>query len=283
MVCCLPRRWLYALGAGLGNLIWWCLPVRREVARTNLVLCFPGKSAQEQLRLGRKHFKSLGIGVVESLTAWSGRERYLLGCLEWGEGSLELLAAVHAEGRGLLMLGTHFTTLDLACAALRRVLPNVVYAYRNQSQPLVDALMHVGRARSGRSPGIQRFHLRNVLRALEQNHIVWYAIDQDVGSRHSVFVPFFGVPTATSRYIGGLVRHTRAPVCLLWYRRLPDYSGYQITLKQLALDGDAERNATLINTALEQAILQAPEQYFWVHRRFKTRPAGQPPVYASRR
>lgn len=262
--------------------------MRRQVVRTNLALCFPGKSTAERLSLEHEHFRALGIGVVEALAAWSGREQHLLGRLEWGEGSLELVAAARAKGRGLLMLGAHFTPQELVGATLCRIVPGMTYIYRRQSQPLVDALMRVGRRRSGEHPGMQRSRLRDVLRALEQNYALWYAVDQDMGPRHSVYAPFFGVPAATLRYVGGLARLAQAPVCLVSGQRLPDGSGYRIVFEplapDLALGEEAERNtARIINTALERAVLQAPEQYFWVHRRFKTRPAGQPPVYASRR
>ena len=282
-LCCLPRRWLYALGAGLGRLAWRWLPVRREVVRTNLALCFPDKPEGERLVLEREHFRALGIGLVETLAAWSGRDQHLLGRLEWAEGSLELAAAARQRGRGLLVLGAHSTPMELVGAALRRAFPDLVCMYRHQSQPVVDSLMRIGRTRSGGHPGLHRSRLRDAFRVLERNNILWYAVDQDMGARHSVYAPFFGVPTATLRYAGRLARHTRALVCLLWCWRLPDGSGYRIKIEQLMLDGDAEREAALINAALERAVLEAPEQYFWVHRRFKTRPAGQPPVYRSRR
>ncbi len=278
--CALPRHWLYALGGCIGSLLYRVWTRRRQIVRTNLGLCFPGLSDAARLALERQHFRALGIGLVETLAAWSGQGRHLLGRMEWDESVRVQLEAARSRGQGLLLLGMHSTVMELIGSIMLQQWPKLIYMYRHQSQPLADTLMRLGRVRSAGRPGLHRSQLRAALRVLKQNGMLWYAVDQDLGPRHSVYAPFFNVPTATLRYAGRMARCSRALVCLFWCYRLADGSGYRFGLEPLELSAtDEVQDARCINAAMERAVQAAPEQYFWVHRRFKTRPAGQASVY----
>jgi Kdo2-lipid IVA lauroyltransferase/acyltransferase len=274
----LPWRFKLAIGRGLGLLAWWAVPRRRHIVDTNLRLCFPELSDAQRDKLALDTFKANGIGVLETATGWCRDPRHLRHRVTF-KGQ-EHRTRIEAEGRGALILGIHFSTLDLG-AALHSLFFRADAVYRPHNNPLFDRFM--GQARKEYFDAtLDRRDLRGVVRRIKAGHAVWYSPDQDFGSKASVFAPFFGIDAATVKLTAKIARMTDAPVIPLIFHRNPDDFTY--TLEYLPPlenfpSGDEVQDATQVNACIESAIRKHPEQYLWLHRRFKTRPAGEPGFY----
>ena len=267
----LPHAWQIKVGAGLGWLAYRLAVRRRHIAEVNIALCFPHLSANAQAELIRKTFRSTGIGLVETASTWLRDVGKLASRVEI-RGLAHLQSALD-EGRGVLLLGMHSSTMDYCGAALSTHIAFDVM-YRRNKNPLLEHLMIQGRQKNF-PLAIERSDIRRVLKQLKQGHVVWYGADQDYGHRHSVFAPFFNVATATITATARFARITQAPVVFLSHYRTLDDQGYVLTLSKPLKHypiGDDAADARYINRIIEQAILKAPEQYWWIHRRFKTRP-----------
>jgi Kdo2-lipid IVA lauroyltransferase/acyltransferase len=274
----LPYAWQLAIGRGLGGLIRRLARDRQGIAMTNLDLCFPELSVRERHRLLDAHFASLGIALVETALGWWGPDRRLgkLATL----GGFEHLQAALQRGRGAILLSAHFTTLEIGGRLLSLYTPFHVL-YRAHKNPVIEALQRRSRRRRFEK-AIPRDDLRAMLASLKKNRPVWYAPDQDHGIENSLFVPFFCIPAATLTATSRLARLSGAPVVPFFQRRLPGTRGYELTLLPPLEDfpgEDAGQDTRRIMNLIEARIRQQPEQYLWVHRRFKTRPPGEPPVY----
>ncbi|QOR39745.1 LpxL/LpxP family Kdo(2)-lipid IV(A) lauroyl/palmitoleoyl acyltransferase [Billgrantia diversa] len=274
----LPWRLKLAIGRGLGLLAWWAVPRRRHIVATNLRLCFPELSDTQRDRLARDTFKANGIGLLETATGWCRDPRHLRHRVTFkGRHHME---QARARGKGVLIVGIHFSTLDLG-GALHSLYFTSDAVYRPHNNPLFDRFMTRGRSRIF-GETIDRHDLRGVVRRLNEGHSVWYSPDQDFGRSVSVFAPLFGVEAATIRLTAKIARMTGAAVVPLMFHRNPDDSTYTIEC-QPALEGfpgnDEVSDATRVNAFIEQAISKHPEQYMWLHRRFKTRPKGEPGLY----
>jgi KDO2-lipid IV(A) lauroyltransferase len=278
----LPYRLQMALGSLLGWLVYHLIPARRRIAEINLEMCFPGKTDEERRQLLRRHFDSLGKGTIETAMAWWTPARRLQR-LQHIEG-LEHLETALQQGKGAILLSAHFTSLELGGRLLALHIPFHVM-YREHRNPLFEAVM-----RSRREKNFDRAHerqdIRNIIGSLKAGMPVWYAPDQDYGRKHSVFAPFFGVPAAMITATARFARISGAPVVPFFQQRLDDGSGYVLRVLP-ALEnfpsGDDIADATRINKIIEEEILRQPEQYLWVHRRFKTRPEGEERPYPKRK
>jgi KDO2-lipid IV(A) lauroyltransferase len=274
----LPYSWQLVIGQILGRVLLTLARERRRIALTNLELCFPECSGRERRRLLEAHFASLGIALVETASSWWGSDQRL-GKLASVSG-LEHLQAALRQGRGAILLSAHFTTLEIGGRLLSLHAPFHVL-YRSHKNPVIEILQRRARRRRFEK-AIPRDDLRGMLASLKRNRPVWYAPDQDFGRDNSVFVPFFGVPAATLTATSRLARVSGAPVVPFFQRRLSGARGYELTLLP-ALQGfpgnDIEQDTRRLTNLIEARIRQQPEQYLWVHRRFKTRPPGEPPVY----
>jgi KDO2-lipid IV(A) lauroyltransferase len=274
----LPYAWQLAIGRNLGHLIGRLARDRRSIALTNITLCFPELSESKRYRLLDAHFASLGIALVETALGWWGSDRRL-GTLATLTG-LEHLQAALQQGRGAILLSAHFTTLEIGGRLLSLHAPFHVL-YRSHKNPAIEILQRRSRRRRFEK-AIPRDDLRGLLASLKQNRPVWYAPDQDFGRANSLFVPFFGIPAATLTATSRLARMSGAPVVPFFQRRLPGARGYELTLLPALEDfpgEDVEQDTRRIMNLIETRIRQQPEQYLWAHRRFKTRPPGEPPVY----
>ena len=276
LICLLPIPWIIVLGEGLGALAGRLARSRRDVVRVNLALCFPRLSTSERERLTNQHFKSLGVGLFEAGLAWWASDARLARRLTV-EG-LEHLDAALARG-GVLLLTGHFTTLELGArmAAMQRPFHPM---YRPLNNALVDVLTSRWRSRRAGVPAIPKDDLRGLVRALREGRAIWYAPDQTLDRRHSVWAPFFGVPTQTITATARLAAMGRCKVVPYF----PERDGSRYRLRFLpALENfpgaDEIADATRVNRLIEAGIGHAPAQYFWVHKRFKTRPPGEPDVY----
>lgn len=261
-------------GRLIGRIAYRTARRRRHIAETNIGLCFPLLDARRQAALVKSHFLSLGQGVVETALCWWGREkqlrdRYLL----IGE---EHLTAAHARGKGAILLSAHFTTLELGGRLLALRQPFHVL-YRQHKNPLFETVMQRARARRFET-AIPRDDTRGLLKCLKDNGAVWYAPDQNHGGSQSLFAPFFGVQASTLTTTSRLAKISGAAVVPFLQTRLPGDQGYLLILCPALEDfpgDDLQADATRINGLIEDAIREMPEQYLWVHRRFKTRPAGE--------
>lgn len=274
----LPYRWQLRLGRGLGRVMLRLSKRRREIARTNFGLCFPELDDAGRNALLREHFESLGMGIMEMALSWWGSDARLKGLVRY-EG-MEHLERAQEAGRGVLVVAAHFTTLEIGARLLALAVP-IHPMYRPHNDPLFEHVQ--GRSRSRHSAGaIPRHEIRTIVRTLKRNACVWYAPDQDFGNRQSVFVPFFGIPAATLTASSRLARMSGAKVVPMTQQRLPGGAGYRVVLEP-ALEGfpsgDESADATRLNAVFERWVRDNPADYLWVHRRFKTRPAGLPSIY----
>ncbi len=277
----LPVPVLLALGRGLGVLAGRLVRRRRRVVQVNLALCFPEIDAQERERMTDRHFGDLGMGVFETALAWFAPDWRLR---RYGEViGAEHLQAAQADGSGALLLTGHFTTLELGARFL--CLAGVPFhaMYRPYNNAVMDWCMHRWRQQRSKLPALPRSDLRRLVRALREGRAIWYAPDQTLDRRISVYAPFFGTPvlsiTATSR----LAQMGRAKV--VPYFPVRERGRYRVHILP-ALEGfpgaDEAADATRINGVLEQGVRLAPTQYFWVHKRFKRVPPGVADPYRRR-
>jgi len=278
LVTRLPYALQMAVGRLIGRIALALARHRRHVAATNIRLCFPELDRREHARLLESHFLSLGQGVIETALCWWGRETQLRQeHLLIGE---QHLAAARERGKGVILLSAHLTTLELGGRLLALHQPFHVL-YRQHRNPLFEAVMQRSRARRFQT-AIPRSETRRLLKQLGRNHAIWYAPDQNHGGSHPVFAPFFGIPAATLTATSRLAKMSGAAVVPFFQMRLPHNRGYLLTLCP-ALDGfpgdDPHADAARINRLIEDVIRDMPEQYLWVHRRFKTRPSGEASLY----
>lgn len=279
MLVLLPFRMQLALGRLLGRLVLHVLPRRRHIAETNLALCFPEKSVDERQALLRAHFESLGQGVFETAFTWWAPDRRLKG-LTIIEG-LEHIADARAARHGVILLSAHFTTLEIGCRLLLQHEP-FHPMYRTHENPLFERVMRGSRQRLSENP-IRRDDVRGLLRSLREGHAVWYAPDQAYRGKNAADVPFFGVPAATNLSTSRLAQASSAPVLPFFSVRTAD-GRYRLIVKAALSDfpGDsASEDATRINALIEETVREAPEQYLWVHRRFKAVRPGDRDPYES--
>ena len=276
----LPFRLQIKIGAALGNLISIYASKRRHVAEVNIRLCFPQLSKDEQTKLVADTFKNNGIGIIETAMAWwSDRESFRSKVTLEGK---EYLDQALKEGKGVILLGAHYSTLDLGGLLFSLYYP-LHTMYRPHNNALMDTVIAKGRLRSITSM-IDRSDFRSVIKALKRNEIVWYAPDQDFGPKHSVYAPFFGIDAASTPATAKLARLSKSPVILLSHHRQLNGS-YVLRLhpriNPFPIEGDIE-SATLVNQEIEKGIKYEPSQYMWVHRRFKTHPNGKNYFYTKK-
>lgn len=284
LVVQLPYRVLLVLGRGLGVLMYRVAGERRYIAERNLELCFPNLNAAEREQLLKANFAALGIGFFETAMGWWWAKSRLarLGHIE----GLEHLQQIQQQGQGVILMALHFTTLELGAALLGQV-QTIDGMYRQHKNPLFDFIQRRGRERhNADATAIERDDIRAMLRVLRAGRAIWYAPDQDYGPKQSIFVPLFGIPAATVTATSKFARLGKARVVPFTQERLADGSGYRLVIHPPLADfpGESEEaDCRRINQWIEEAVRRNPEQYLWVHRRFKTRPVGEPRLYRKRK
>ncbi len=276
----LPRRTGLALGRAAGSLLFHVLPGRRRVARINLALCFPDLDASDRERLLRAHFASLGAALAETALAWWGSTARVMKAARIV--GLEHLEAAARDGRGVILLTGHFTPLELTGRILGETVPGVTAIYRANENPVLERLARKGRGRTGHT--LRKQQTREIVRTLRAGNMIWYAPDQHHRGRQSAPVDFFGQPAATSLATPRLAELGQAAVVPYLPRRLAGTESYEIVLLP-ALDDfpsrDPLQDMARINALLEAWIRQQPEQYLWIHRRFKPADREAADPYAS--
>lgn len=274
----LPFRVIVWIGNGLGLLLHVLAKERRQVALINLQLCFPDMSGAQRARLVRDHFKMFGRGLIErSILWWSSAER--ISSLIRVEG-VEHFDAI--KRKPSILLTPHFVGMDVGGQWIAQH-TDTVCMYANQKNIYLTKLLLKKRARFGKQHLYSRQQgLRPILKGMREGMPFIYPPDQDQGVRDGAFIPFFGVPTATMTSVPRLAATTGAKVVPSITRLLPGAEGYVLTFYP-AWDnyptGDDIADTRRMNEFIEQRILEMPEQYFWLHKRFKTRPEGEASFY----
>jgi Kdo2-lipid IVA lauroyltransferase/acyltransferase len=274
----LPLSWFARIGSGLGGTLYFFAHERRKVCLTNLARCFPQMPEAERVAIAKAHFRAFGRSVLErSILWWAPRERVMRLVRVVG---LERLVAL--KGRPLILLAPHFVGLDAGCTRLTCEV-DMAGIYARQKNPLIDRLLRSGRTRFGNQRPIPRQEgVRPAIAALKEGVPFYYLPDQDYGARDTIFVPFFGVPTATITGLSRMTKLTGARVLPCVTRMLPGGAGYELTCYpawENFPSGDAAADAHRMNEFIEERVREMPEQYFWTHKRFKTRPPGEAKWY----
>src|SRR5690606_8608475 len=278
----LPQPALLALARTAARLTRPLQRRRARIAATNLALCLPGMDPQARDRLCRETLDQAAIGLFEMLRAWYAPPARLAP-LYTVEGREHLLAA-QREGRGTILLTAHFTTLEMAVRLAAELMDLPLTAMRRpHNDPCLEA--EIDRCRRLRcGPTLDKRDVRGLLAALAHNETVIYAADQDFTFQHA-FVPFFGVPAATLTTTARIAARSRAVVLPYWCHR--DARGiYRVRIDppwEGWPSGHAEADAARYMAAIEREARAHLPQYLWVHRRFKTRPPGEPPLYPPKR
>jgi len=269
----LPWLLQRALGRGIGWIAFHVAGTRRRAAEVNLRLCFPEQDEAWRARLLRDSFDALGVGLFEFARAWWGsidtiRPRVRV------EG-LEHLRALQAQGRGVLLVSGHFMTLEMCGRLLCDHVP-LAGMYRRHRNPVFEWAVKRGRLRYAKAMFANE-DLRATVRHLKKGGFLWYAPDQDMRGKDTVFVPFFGHPASTITATHQLSRLTGCAVVPYFHRR---EGGNYILRVAPPLPGipseDAIADTTQVNAAIEDMVREAPDQYLWIHRRFKRQPGGGP-------
>jgi KDO2-lipid IV(A) lauroyltransferase len=273
----LPYKLQLMLGRILGRLLYKIGSSRKRVAMKNLELCFPEMSQQERTRILKKNFENTGIALFETGMGWwwpnwrVKRKTKVVG--------LEHLEKAHQQGKGVLLLTMHYLSVEINCRGIGTGHPMVVF-YRPHNNQLMEFFQFRGRGRSNKYM-LGKRDVKGLMKALRDKEVCVYLPDQDYGRSRSVFVPFFAVPDAATT-TGTLIfaRQKNVQNHMFIPTRNDDGSGYTLEIKPMMENfptGDDEADVIRINQELEKAILYKPEQYMWLHRRFKTRPHEDDP------
>lgn len=280
LIALLPYPALMAMGTSIGLLIYPFALRRRQIAEVNLRLCFPEYGQDRIHWLVRRNFISMGKGLVEVTMAWWWPQQRLERLLKKVEG-LEHLPASRS-GPGTLFLTAHFSSLELSGRYLGARCPSHAM-YRPNENPVLEYL--IGRYRGQHLEGIiRRDDVRGMIQVLKAGGHVWFAPDQNYAHKGKVFADFMGVSAATHTATSRFARSTGARVIPFVLFRVP--GGYHLRIESPLDDfptGDLVRDAGRINAQFAAWVQVAPEQYNWIHRRFKTRPDGGLPPYPARR
>jgi KDO2-lipid IV(A) lauroyltransferase len=274
----LPFRWQMNIGETLGKIVHFFPSKLKQITTINIQRCFPELTLQQQKALVKKSFISLGIGVIEAAMAWWLPDKRLLPVFTLH--GLEHVEAAYAKGKGVILLGPHFTCLEM----IGRLL-GMHYSFAVMYRPHKKALVSFIHDRFRKKQSIQyiaRHRMRELLRALENNTAIWYAYDVDGGKKRSVFAPFFGIQTASLTAVSRVVELSNATVIPISFYRRDNEFGYDIFLSppiEPFPGSDLTQDATRLNASLEHAIRTKPEQYVWQYKRFKTRPVGEKRFY----
>lgn len=271
-----PLAVLAPLGGALGLALHALGRERREIVAANLALCFPQLPERGRRALAAAHFRALGRSFVDRALLWWSRPARLRRLI-----ALEGLERLPRDAPVILLV-PHFVGLDVAFTrlALERDMAGI---YSRQKDPVFDRFVLGRRKRFGRQLGLSRQDgTRRAVKAIRAGLPFFYLPDMDYGPRDALFVPFFGVPAATITGLSRLARITGAQVVPVIARMLPGSRGYVVSIGEAWRDfpgASLAEDARRMNACIEEQVRAMPEQYYWVHKRFKTRPAGAPPVY----
>ena len=275
----LPYTWSLWLGGRLGALIRRAPSRRRHIAQTNIALCFPSWNASRRAALVDANLRDLGRMLMEFALGWMASDRHLARIPNRIEG-LEHLQEARAQGRGVLLVGGHFSHLEL-CARLISSRIRIAGMYRRMDSAVFEWVVLRARLRYANAM-FEKEDIRGTVKYLRAGGTLWYAPDQDMRSKDMVFAPFFGVSAATITATHHLARLSGALVVPFFHCRVARGGGYVLRLGS-PLENfpgtDILADTARVNSCIEEMVRAAPDQYLWVHKRFKTRPAGEASPY----
>lgn len=274
----LPYRLLLAVGRGLGWLFKKAFKSRRRVIDRNISACFPGLTMKEQQQLVNQNYRETGMMVTQTLRTFLRAKDSIISQLEI-KGGQHLQQTIERQ-QGVLLVSGHFTALDVGGRALCENFP-VAGVYRPHKNPVQEYVVKQARLRYAQKM-FSRDELKGIVRYLKKGGVVWYAPDQNYRRGQSVFADFFGVPAATITATHQLARMTGCQVMGYQVKRLDQAPYYELEILPPLPNfpsADVQQDTQTINHLIEQLVRQAPEQYLWLHKRFKTRPEGEPPFY----
>ncbi|QJR12493.1 Lipid A biosynthesis lauroyltransferase [Usitatibacter rugosus] len=275
----LPNRAIAAVGRALGSVLYRF--GRGRVTRINLALCFPEMPEAEREKLARAHFRSLGRALAEQSIFWFAP-------IERAMAMVKVTGGEHFDrlrGQPVIVFAPHFIGLNLGGPKVAYTWPGSASIYSRQKNPVLDRLLYRGRVRFG-SPRLlsRQDGMLAIVRTIREGRMFYFLPDMDFGPRDAIFAPFFGVPTATVTALPRLAKLARAHVVPVITRQLED--GYEVIVyppwENYPTD-DVEADVRRMNAFIEERVLEMPEQYFWAHKRFKTRPPGEPNPYQKKK
>ncbi|MFT5755982.1 MAG: KDO2-lipid IV(A) lauroyltransferase [Alteromonadaceae bacterium] len=276
----LPYKLQLMLGRLIGRLLYLIGSSRKKVALKNLELCFPQMSTEKRLYMLKRNFENTGIALLETGMGWWWPNWRVKRKITFK--GLEHVEKAQQEGKGILLLTMHYLSVEISCRAIGYGQPMVVF-YRPHNNQLMEFFQFRGRGRSNKYM-LGKRDVKGLMKALKDGESCVYLPDQDYGRNRSLFVPFFAVKDAATT-TGTLIfaRQKNAVSIMLTPTRNEDGSGYTIEFSPVLENfptGDDEQDLIRVNQELEKEILKKPEQYMWLHRRFKTRPnKEEPSVY----
>lgn len=278
--CLLPYRRQLALGKFIGRVAHRFARERRCIARRNIELCFPELSGDECAALTLAHFEALGASLIEfALGRWASDRKLL--AMTRIEGAHHIQEALD-RGFGVILLSAHFTTLEISGRVLSLNCPPFDAVFRRNRSDFMTEILRSGRERSAQGT-IEKNDIKSMIRSLRNGKPVWYAPDQSYNQKQSALLPFFGVPSMTNTATGTLARLGNAVAIPFFPRRLPE-GGYLLSILPPLTGvpgGDPIDVTRQYIELLERQIRVCPEQYYWVHRKFKNRPEPLADVYAN--
>jgi len=280
LVSVLPLAWQFGIGRVIGRIAHRTANERRLITRRNIELCFPDLSRNARNKLVKQHFEALGISLIElGLGRWATDE--FLESITTITGTEHIQEVIDA-GFGVILLSAHFTTLELSGRVLAKHCPPFDAVYRRFRSDFTTEIMVSNREVSARKV-IEKNDIKSMVRSLRDGVPVWYAPDQSYNLKQSALLPFFQVPAMTNTATGTLAKLGKAKAVPFFPRRLAN-GRYELTLLPAITDlpsGDAAADTQQYTALLEQHIMTCPEQYYWVHRKFKNRPDTLTNVYAD--
>jgi KDO2-lipid IV(A) lauroyltransferase len=278
LICLLPYRLQLGIGRMLGRIAHRFAKERRAISRRNIELCFPELSPGERDALTLAHFEALGMSIIElGLGRWAPDRKLL--AMTRIEGAEHVRNAAD-RGVGVVLLSAHFTTLEISGRVLSLNIPPFDAVYRKNRSEFMTEILRTNREKSARGT-VEKNDIKSMVRSLREGTPVWYAPDQSYNRKQSALLPFFGIPAMTNTATGTLARLGKAVVVPFFPRRLPE-GGYVLTIlppvEGVPGDDPVEDTKKYLEI-LERQIRLCPEQYYWVHRKFKNRPEPLPDVY----
>jgi KDO2-lipid IV(A) lauroyltransferase len=272
----IPFRVQVSIGKSIGRVIYPFMSKLRSTAYSNISHCFPEKKQSQVNTLVKRHFEAIGVSLFETANAYYASDKKIKKLLTIKNEHC-FTDALKQEG-GVIILCAHFMPLMLGSRALllNHTIANI---YRPQNNKLFDQAMVKGYKKNG-AIMIKSTDTRSIIKAINNSLPIWYAPDQDLGQNNSVFAPLFGIQTATASATSRLAKNNKTRV--IPYSFIRTSKGYEMSFEESLKDypsNDPIIDATTTNKILEKQINKAPEQYLWIHRRFKTRPEGAENFY----
>lgn len=272
----IPFNFQVLIGKTIGKLLYPFMHKLRSTAYSNISHCFPDKKQNQVNLLVKRHFEAIGVSFFETANAYYGSDKKIKKLLTITNENF-FQDALKEEG-GIILLCSHFMPLMLGSRALL-INHTIANIYRPQNNKLFDRIMVKGYKKNG-AVMIKSTDTRSIIKAINNSLPIWYAPDQDLGKNNSVFAPFFGIQTATASATARLAKNNNTRV--IPYSFIRTKKGYTMSFEKPIANypsNDPIQDATIVNQILEKQIVKSPEQYLWIHRRFKTRPNDEKNFY----